>query len=84
MPYNFERASKTDRKRIQRAIDGLATNPRPPGKLVKAIQGPDDEFLRFRVGDFRILYEVFDADRVVLIHGIVSRKELEEWLRQRR
>jgi mRNA-degrading endonuclease RelE of RelBE toxin-antitoxin system len=40
--------------------------------------------LRLRVGDFRILYEVFDADRVVLIHGIVARKELEQWLRQRR
>lgn len=80
----FERASKPDRKRIERAIDGLGTNPRPPGKLVKAIQGPHDEFLRLRVGDFRILYEVFDADQVVLVHGIVARKELEEWLRQRR
>jgi hypothetical protein len=27
---------------------------------------------------------VFDTDRVVLIHGIVARKELEQWLRQRR
>jgi mRNA interferase RelE/StbE len=79
----FERASKPDRKRIERAIDGLATNPRPSGKLVKAVQGPHDEFLRLRAGDFRILYEVFDADRVVLIHGIVARKELEEWLRRR-
>lgn len=79
----FERASRPDRKRLERAIDGLHANPRPPGKLVKAIQGPHDEFLRLRVGDFRILYEVFDADKVVLIHGIVARKELEAWLRQR-
>jgi len=79
----FERASKPDRKRIERAVDGLSSNPRPPGKLVKAIQGPHDEFLRLRVGNYRILYEVFDAKRVVLIHGIVARKELEEWLRQR-
>ena len=80
----FERASKPERKRLERAIDGLGANPRPPGKLVKAIRGPHDEFLRLRVGDFRILYEIFDADKMVLIHAIVARKELEEWLRQRR
>lgn len=79
-----ERASKPDRRRLERAIDALGANPRPAGKLVKAIQGPHDEFLRLRVGDFRVLYEIFDADRVVLIHGIVNRRELEEWLRQRR
>ena len=36
-----------------------------------------------RVGDYRIMYEVVDADRVVLILGIVHRRDLEEWLRQR-
>jgi hypothetical protein len=37
----------------------------------------------FGLVTFRILYEVFDADRVVLIYGIVDRKELEQWLRQK-
>lgn len=78
----YERASKPDRKRLERAIDGLSANPRPAGKLVKAIQGPHDEFLRLRVGDYRILYELFDTERVVLIHGIVHRRDLEEWLRR--
>ncbi len=36
-----------------------------------------------RVGDYRIMYEVVDADREVLILGIVHRRDLEEWLRQR-
>lgn len=80
----FERAPKPDRKRLERAIDALGGNPRPAGKLVKALQGPHDEFLRLRVGDYRILHEIYDADRVVLIHGIIQRKDLEEWLRQRR
>jgi mRNA-degrading endonuclease RelE of RelBE toxin-antitoxin system len=35
-----------------------------------------------RVGDYRIMYEVIDADRVVLILGIVQRMDLEQWLRQ--
>jgi mRNA interferase RelE/StbE len=80
----FERASKLDRRRLERAIDALSTYPRPAAKLDKAFQGPHDEFLRLRVGDFRVLYEVFDADHLVLIHGIVNRRDLEEWLRQRR
>lgn len=80
----FERASKPERKRLERAIDALCINPRPPGKLVKAIQGPQDAFLRLRAGDYRVLYEIFDADHVVLVHGIVHRRDLEQWLRQRR
>ena len=79
---SFERAPRPERKRIERAIDALATNPRPPGKLVKAIQGTKDGFLRMRVGDYRIVYDVMDADRVVLILGIIHRKDLEQWLRQ--
>jgi mRNA-degrading endonuclease RelE of RelBE toxin-antitoxin system len=35
-----------------------------------------------RVGDYRIMYEVVDADRIVLILGIIQRKDLEQWLRQ--
>jgi mRNA-degrading endonuclease RelE of RelBE toxin-antitoxin system len=35
-----------------------------------------------RVGDYRIMYEVVDAARVVLILGIIHRKDLEQWLRQ--
>jgi mRNA interferase RelE/StbE len=80
----FEGAPRPERRRLERAIDALAKNPRPQGKLVKAIQGTKDDFLRMRVGDYRIMYEVMDADRVVLILGIVQRKDLEQWLRQHR
>ena len=79
----FERASKTERHRVERAIDALSKNPRPPGKLVKAIQGSRDAFLRMRVGNYRLMYEVDDANKMVLILGIIHRKDLEEWLRQR-
>jgi mRNA interferase RelE/StbE len=79
----FERSPTPDRRRLQKAIDALGRNPRPPGKLVKAIQGSKDNFLRMRVGNYRIMYEVEDEDRVVLILGIIHRKDLEGWLRQR-
>lgn len=79
----FERALRPERRRLERAIDALARDPRPPGKLVKAIQGTKDAFLRMRAGDYRIMYEVDDRNRMVLILGIIHRKDLEEWLRQR-
>lgn len=79
----FGRAPKGERARLERAIDTVSTNPRPPGKLVKAIQGSKDAFLRLRVGNYRLMYEVNDPDRMVLILGIIHRKDLEEWLRQR-
>ncbi len=79
---SFERAPRSERRRLERAIDSLSRKPRPAGKLVKAIQGTKDAFLRMRVGDYRIMYEVVDADRVVLILGIIQRKDLEQWLRQ--
>ena len=67
---------------FERAIDALSRNPRPPGKLVKAIQGSKDQFLRLRVGNYRLMYEVDDTNKVVLMLGIIHRKDLEEWLRQ--
>jgi mRNA interferase RelE/StbE len=78
----FERAPRPERRRLEQAIDALARNPRPPRKLVKAIQGSKDQFLRMRVGDYRLMHEIQDADHVVLILGIVQRNDLEQWLRQ--
>ncbi len=46
---------RTVRRRIARAIDGLATTSRPPGAVT--IQGADG-LLRIRVGDYRIIYTV--------------------------
>ena len=79
----FERAPKAERIRLERAVDALSKNPRPPGKLVKAIQGTKDAFLRMRVGNYRLMYEVDDPNKIVLILGIIHRRDLEEWLRQR-
>jgi len=69
---------------MERAIEALSDEPRPKSKLVKAIQGTKDAFLRYRVGDHRILYDIVDADRTVLILAIVHRSDLEEWLRRQR
>jgi mRNA-degrading endonuclease RelE of RelBE toxin-antitoxin system len=53
------------------------------GKSVKTIRGSDDTFHRLRIGDYRVMYDVIDSDRVILVLGIVDRAELERWLRSR-
>ncbi|WP_013325584.1 type II toxin-antitoxin system RelE family toxin [Gloeothece verrucosa] len=60
-------------KRIKEAIDKLQYDPRPPGcKKLKAFQPP----MRIRVGDYRILYEVDDLEKIVYIGGIGHRREI--------
>ena len=50
---------------------------------MKTIQGVGDSFHRLRVGDYRVMYDVIDEDRVILVLGIVHRGDLERWIRNR-
>ena len=63
----------TARRRVVKAVDGLATNPRPPGAV--AIQG-GDRLLRIRAGDYRILYTVDDDVLTVLVVTIGHRRNV--------
>jgi mRNA interferase RelE/StbE len=79
----LERAPKAERLRLERAIYALSKNPRPPGQLVKAVHGSKDAFLRMRIGNYRLTYEIDDPNKMVLILEIIHRKDLGEWLRER-
>lgn len=81
---SYKRLPPSQQERIARALDTLERDPRPPGKGVKALRGRSDAFLRYRVGDYRVLYEIHDGVKVVLILGIVHRRDLEGWLRRQR
>jgi mRNA-degrading endonuclease RelE of RelBE toxin-antitoxin system len=50
---------------------------------VKTIRGAGDSFHRLRIGDYRVMYDVIDADHMILVLGIVDRADLERWLRSR-
>jgi mRNA interferase RelE/StbE len=60
------------RERIKTAIDGLAAEPRPAG--VTKLAGLED--YRVRVGDYRVVYAIDDARRMVLIARIAHRREV--------
>jgi len=67
----------------QAARAGSAASGQRGGKSVKALQGKSDRFFRLRVGDHRAMYDVIDEERVLLVLGVVHRRDLDRWLRGR-
>ena len=59
------------RKRVLAAIRGLATVPRPRG--AEKLTGRED--WRIRVGPYRIVYRVDDADRTVVVFRVAHRRD---------
>ncbi|GIU99492.1 MAG: hypothetical protein KatS3mg014_1108 [Actinomycetota bacterium] len=80
----FEELPPEVRTRIRRALEKLAPEAAAPGPRqgVKTIRGAADTLHRLRVGEYRIMYDVIEEDRVLVL-GIVHRGDLERWLRSR-
>jgi mRNA interferase RelE/StbE len=55
---------KPVRRRVQRAIDDLATCPRPQGATTLAEAPP---LLRIRIGDHQVVYTVHDHELLILV-----------------
>lgn len=64
---------RPDQRRLIRAMDALADNPRPRG--IKKLAGPDDLY-RIRVGDYRVVYTIQDDRLIVLVVRIGHRKDV--------
>jgi mRNA interferase RelE/StbE len=59
-----------DLERILAAVQELGENPRPHG--VRKLKGP---IHRIRLGNWRIIYAVFEKDKLVLVGKIARRSE---------
>ena len=64
---------RREQQRIRAAIDLLAEQPRPPG-AVRLVGEP--HAYRVRVGDYRILYEIFDDRLVIQVVRVAHRKDV--------
>jgi mRNA interferase RelE/StbE len=71
----LRRIDPAGRRRVQAAIDLLATEPRPPS--AHQLVGGAGEW-RVRTGDFRIIYEIHDAELVVLVVKVGHRRDVYE------
>lgn len=68
---------------LERLARDASQTGRIRGKTVKTIRGVSDSFHRLRIGEYRVMYDMIDEDRVILVLGIVHRGDLERWIRGR-
>ena len=68
----LERLDRQLVNRIFPAIESLAQNPRP-ARCIK-LSGVQNRW-RIRVGDYRVVYQIFDDDKVVDIVAVRHRRE---------
>jgi len=68
----IEAIPQRDRRRIVARIQGLSSNPRPPG--CEKLSGQDK--FRLRQGSYRIVYSVHDDESSVLIVKVGHRKDV--------
>ena len=78
---SFRRSAEKDlrkldgvtQRRVLKAVEGLAREPRPSG--CRKLEGGEDAY-RIRVGDYRVIYTVEDAVKVVAIERVRHRREV--------
>ncbi len=66
------RIRKQDFERLRVAIGSLANEPRPHG--VRKLKGAEKAY-RIRVGSYRVVYDVYDNENLVLILQVARRTE---------
>ena len=68
----MEKINEPDYSKLKAAMFSLADNPRPHGyKKLKGREG-----FRIRVGNYRIIYEIFDTILLVDVINLGHRKEI--------
>lgn len=68
----LRRIDRREAKRLVEAAETLAGDPRPSGS--QKVQGTP--YMRIRVGNYRVIYEIRDEDLVVLVVRIGHRREV--------
>ena len=71
----YKKLDPAVRLQIQAAIDSLQRTPLS-GPKVKRLKGRLRDYLRYRVGDYRIVYTVSSDDRMVYVDYLQRRKDV--------
>ncbi len=59
-----------DRERVTQVVEALKENPRPHG-----IVQLEPNVYRLRIGEYRMVYKVFDREQLVIIGRVARRSE---------
>jgi mRNA interferase RelE/StbE len=73
----FERAEASLQRRLDRCFDVLKLTPRHHPNI-KPLKGDFAGALRFRVGDYRVIYRIDDAAKRVIVVDIAHRRDVYE------
>jgi len=75
----IKQLTSLERRRLDDSIDGLKDEPRPFG--CEKLTGRDNRY-RIRIGDYRAIYDVEDAERRILVIIVGHRREVYDMLRR--
>jgi mRNA interferase RelE/StbE len=75
---DFKSIPESDERKIRKAIDRLALDPRPTGS--RAMHGPFEGLHRLRVGNYRVVYRIEDDRLVVFVIRLGSRQDIYQSL----
>ena len=70
---DLRRLPESIHERVVRAVNALSRNPRPPG--CRKLTGSENDW-RIRVGDYRVIYEIAAAKRIVHVNRVRHRREV--------
>ncbi len=68
----YEQATTSLVRRLNRCFEQLRQNPHEHPNI-KRLKGPLQGYFRYRVGDWRVVYEIDEGQRVVTVLLIVHR-----------
>ena len=69
----FRKLTLDVRSRLQKAIDGLKTEPRPAA--TKKLTG-EISLYRIRVGDYRVIYEIDETNQFIVVIRVRHRRDV--------
>jgi len=72
----FGKLDRQHQKRIQKFIEGRLNSDGDPRRLGEAYVGPLKGYWKYRVGDYRLVCEIRDKVRTILVLAIGDRKDI--------
>jgi mRNA interferase RelE/StbE len=73
----FEKADAPLQRKLDRCFEQLRLDPRRHNNI-KALRGEFAGYLRFRIGDYRVVYRIDEAHRQVVVMDIAHRRDVYE------
>jgi len=70
--HQIRRLTEQSQIRVNQAIASLAENPRPLGSKKLIVR----EGYRIRVGDYRILYQIDDTAKLIIVYRVAARGDV--------